>query len=624
MTVNLTVEYNKKNIYENILTLTEYTKAWEYIWASISVCGGRKISTRQFALPTDLLEEFKFYLKDHHALNINYIFKTETYELKAALVRNRKFEEFNNNLLKFPYMKGKAPFEDFQKEDISKAVNQNRFLFGWGTGTGKSYALSYLIQNFINKNITDKFILFTTKVGCLNLKEEILKFTNSISPEEIISISSVNGLKDRLIFKKEYKVVILNYSSYIYIAQAYAKLKNPKAGTKFRSCPIPISEWLENKPGVMLLDESHSISNPKSLLSQGITMLCKNNNFKYVYLFTGTFANKFEQMYAQLNLLDSKLVYNFKYPQWLSYYNELGMYNNPYIINPMKWRQDRLKKLNDTLFQKYGVKRNSKDVLDIKETLFVPPYKIDMSVYHKKIYQKFVEEYFEILRGEATSSRTKLSTMVKSNIMAFQACVDNPLTIKNNPRYEDLSIGLQEMINSFDMKKHWSKFDYLKEIVEDKVENENIKGIIWYDHPLTGEFLNNNIKTKHYFVYSGMKDMHEVINKFKQDKDKGAVLIASLRVMNTSVTIIEAKYNLWVERTYSPKVYEQALGRIARIGQQDITTNYVLMFDKSLDILQNSVLEKGQLVMDKLMVKEFMTVSDWGKLFSGVLSEDLI
>lgn len=43
---------------------------------------------------------------------------------------------FNESLLKFPPLKGIHPFENYQKEDISRALRQNRFLFNWQMGLG--------------------------------------------------------------------------------------------------------------------------------------------------------------------------------------------------------------------------------------------------------------------------------------------------------------------------------------------------------------------------------------------------------------------------------------------------------------------------------------------------------
>ena len=43
---------------------------------------------------------------------------------------------FNESLLKFPPLKGIHPFENLQKEDISRALRQNRFLFNWQMGLG--------------------------------------------------------------------------------------------------------------------------------------------------------------------------------------------------------------------------------------------------------------------------------------------------------------------------------------------------------------------------------------------------------------------------------------------------------------------------------------------------------
>ncbi len=570
------------------------------------------------------LEVFKRELEDCGFPVVFNFFNAPVTTTKELLL-NRIKDTFDYELLKFKPLEGKAPFEEYQEEDITRACNQNRFLFNWGTGTGKSYATSYLMQRSENKGLADKYLVITTKVGCINLKNEILKFTKTFKDEDFFVCSSVTDLEDRTIFNSDYKVIILNYDTLRNVSDHYYKLKHGKSGrgASYRKNQIDLDQWTKGKQCMLFLDESHNIANANSKIFKVTKMLCDAYNIKYRYIFTATFAHKFEQMYTQLTLIDPYTTKNQSYQTWCAFYNKIGTKYNPYAVNKFGWRADRLSLLNDLIYKQYAAKRLSKDVLDVKEMLYMPTIKIKMSYNHRNIYKDFVEEYFHILQKDSESQKEKrsLSEMVRKNIIAFQACVDNPAVILNNPRFDELSIDLQNRFVDFDWKDECTKIEYLKELIEQKTEQEELKGIIWFLHQKTGDALHELIKQPHHYVYSGMEEnSNAIVEDFKKSKDS-KILLASLNALNTSVTITQAKFNIWVERTYNPKVYEQCLGRIVRIGQEDITENYVIAHKNSVDALQEVCLAKGQKIMEKVFDEEFLSISDWSLVLNGKAEE---
>lgn len=538
----------------------------------------------------------------------------------------RIHEKFDSTLLQHPPIKGKAPYENYQAEDLEKAINQNRFLFNCGTGTGKSYYLSYLIERAYSKGISEKFLILTTKVGCLNLKKELLKFTKSFKDEDIYVLDSITLAEDRAIFTPDKKIIVLNYDTFRRVADHYYYLKTGKsaAGVNYRGNVLPTKQWLGDKPGFLLLDESHNISNPKSKQFKILDAMCKDGGFYYRYEFTGTFAPKFEHMYAQLHTLDPYITKHSSYQEWCGLYNNLGTRFSPYAINPKGWRTDRLQALNDLVYREYATKRESKKVLDIKETIYVPTYYIQMTPSHRDLYKRFVESYFRILQKDQDNSATKLSLsqMVRANIIGFHACVDNPEAVLGNKRLDELSDEdpfLVKALQDYSYERDCPKLDYLEEILEERIKLNGEKGIIWYNHPATGKSLSNYLRYKNYkytYVCAGMHSIREVVDGFCKDPNQ-QVLLASLNVMNTSVTVTEAKFNVWMERTYSPVVYQQCLGRIARYGQQDLTRNYVLAYDKSLDKLQELILSKGDLILEKTLNKDFLSMDEWSLILNG-------
>jgi hypothetical protein len=625
-----------------VLVMTDgYTKFFDNVKLALNEAGGIFNSKySNFTLSVfnieDFINEFKQY---SNAINVSFEVYPKDLLTKVnqecdnltELKLSRNHIKFDPQLLSFPPIVGKHPFENYQSEDIEKAINRNRMLFNQGTGTGKSYALSYLIKFYENKGPT-KFLILTTKIGCLNLKDEILKFTKRTS-EDILAVSISNELENRDVFnpKNNYNIIILSYAVYRTISDFYfdKNTKRKGRGTKYRRLPVPLQEWIGNSKALLALDESHNAANVTSKQSQVLVM--SKPYFDYIYEFTGTFANKFEKMYNQLYLMDKALVKGMDYNCWCNYYNKMGTYYSPYAINPFGWKKDKLEKLNNVLYNDYAVKRNSKDVLNIK-SITIPPYKVQMSEKHRLIYKKYVEEYFALLQKDidnTNSTVTSLDSMskkdlakaIRSNIMAFQLVVDNPKAIVSNKRYPNLSDELKKMVEKFNYEKDYNKLEYFDDLLRERIEENDEKGIVWYDHPLTGEFLNKHITYNHYFIYSDMKeDMYSVINKFKEDK-KAKILIASIRMANTSVTINEAKFNLFMERIYDPRVYTQCIGRINRIGQEQVTRNYSLIFDKSLDILQDKILTKGEIIMDKLLTKEFISMKEWSNIFNGVLGD---
>lgn len=95
-------------------------------------------------------------------------------------------------------------------------------------------------------------------------------------------------------------------------------------------------------------------------------------------------------------------------------------------------------------------------------------------------------------------------------------------------------------------------------------------------------------------------------------------------VLNTSVTVTEAKFNLYVERPFNYIIYSQSRGRIHRPGKTDPTRTYQMVFDNSTDALLDANLRmKGDLIM-RLLSKDFFTESEWKGIFNFKFGSDFV
>lgn len=281
-------------------------------------------------------------------------------------------------------VKGKAPYENYQDEDIRRALRQNRFLFNWSMGCGKSFATAIIYEYLkVYKNV-DKMILLTTRIGTYNLQSELSKFCLHVDRDDVLVFNSPKSYKkySRRIFDNEEvcnkKVLVFSYDSWKLMASAYGD----KARGKILNIPLD-NFYGAGKDKLICLDECQQLSNPKSERSRSLFKYMKY--FKYRYLFSATPADKNEKLYSVCMLLDPKLVRYMKYNEWINYYNDVGTWFSKYAINPKKWHQEYLDALNQDL-ARYSAKRDTKDVLELPSAR-TETFTINMSDKQKELYR---------------------------------------------------------------------------------------------------------------------------------------------------------------------------------------------------------------------------------------------
>ena len=288
-------------------------------------------------------------------------------EGKPEISRETSRRIFDQTLLNYPPMVGKHPHEDFQKEGIIKGINYSRQYYGWGMGSGKSYVASAIIAHRLAANDISKILLLTTSIGVRNLRHEILKFVKNLSEDDVV-ISDKNY---RNPFEKDNKakVVIASYNTFRLICNYYKDKLNIKTA-KPRKPFLPLKEWSDGNEMMLILDESHCISNPSS--QQGNLMALHAPLFKYRYLFSGTPADKPEKIYNQFKILDPWLVYNLSFSDWKNRMAKVGTYFSKYAI--ASWNKEELEKQNQRFLKRHGGYYSTNDLIELPE------------YYEKKIY----------------------------------------------------------------------------------------------------------------------------------------------------------------------------------------------------------------------------------------------
>lgn len=538
-----------------------------------------------------------------------------------------KFEQISQieytALSNFRPIVGKAPFENFQDTDIRRALQQNRFLFNWTTGCGKSFATS-IIYEYLRKNRNiEKMILFTSAIGTYNLRNELSKFCIHIKDEDVAVFNSAKSFKKtRAIFDDEEvqnkHVLVFSYDSWKLITKAYG---DSEKGKKLN---VPLTNFFKDqKDWLICFDECQYLSNPKSGRSKSILKYLKY--FKYRYLFSATPADKPEKLYSVCTILDPKLVRLLNYGDWLSKYNDIGTFFSKYAINKKAWHWDEIDKLNEELTE-YSVKR-SYEVLDLPDHT-VQHIEIDMSEKQRELYKMFTTSIIQTcLSNKKDSIKDTTVALIRYAFTLMTSFCENP-NILGNSNSEIVSDVIKKLCNKYNYNKDYAKLDTIDAILDDEVsENEN-RGIIWYIHPATKDEVAKRYEKLNPIIISAElseTERDKLLKEFKTDA-KHKIIIASQNILATSVTLTECSFAIYLETSFSYETYYQSAGRIYRIGQTQPVRIYHIWLKQSTDMYHKKAIEAKHDLVNMLFSKtkpKFTALSQIKDLFMGKLDDDL-
>ena len=535
-------------------------------------------------------------------------------ELKVINKRS-EYRKFNQELLLCEPYQVEKDIRSFQEIDIVRGLNQNRFLFAHATGLGKSYVLAALLSHLRLAGECYKAIILTSPIGVLNLPHELKKFIKDYDEEKTLVIKSISSLKDRLVFDKDYDIIICGYDSFRSIGDAYDKAINKRTKkVKYRKSPLPLKEWFGKYKGLLFLDECHFLGSPSSLRSKFIDMNLQY--FEYRYQFSATPSDKEEKMYLLLKVLNNALVNGLDYTNWLTEYCTLGNKWSRYGINKDTWNYQKWTELQDNLYKNYAVKRE-KSLLNLPTAYDVPTIYTNMSKPHREIYEAFTYEVINDVKKRNFSNNAGLVANLTNTFQYLQLSIDNPLCLLKTPNFDKFDPILQQNVKNFNFERDFEKLKLLDAIIEEECVEKDNKIIISYYHPITLECLKQHLKFDFHVISADVakEDRFPLIADFKKSKNK--ILLASINIANSSFTLTECKAAVFFERTWAYITYEQFRGRIHRIGQDEETRYYNLCYHNSIDNLMLLNLEQKGKVLDGLIRKNTLTPEEWKLTLGG-------
>lgn len=578
------------------LTLSNYTQFNNCIRVLKDMKFRFNPNTKEWLGPWHKRDEVKAELEDYDTIE-DHTSETELQEVacgkpEQTYESTRRLADYS--LMNYPPVTGKHPNEDFQKKGIVTGINTNRYYYAWDCGSGKSYVTSALIAHRLLKyKDCGKVVLITSTIGVRNLYHELFKFIKDLDENRV----EIANKDNRNPFDhKDKDIIIMSYNTWRLVCEYYKK--QLKLKSKMPKKPfLPLKQWSEGKELMLMLDEAHAIDSPKSQQSQYMRLHCPL--FKYRYFFSATPFDKIEKEWCPLTCLDPWLTWKLPYTEWLDKMAYLGDRFSMYSVR--EWKQDAVEEQRNRFLKSYGNFYKTTDLIDLPEYLEKRIY-LDMSPKHREIYQQFVTQ--------SLPSKGRVRDIV--NLFPYLSLsLDDPTLLeKHFPKFD---INLQKMVQAFKYS-YLEKLTALDEILSD---HKGEKVLVWATHPKTIKMIAEQYPDLKPIVITGETPQDErfkLIDEFKTGDHQ--LLCGNISCLNTSVTLTECACQVYFSRPFNYTEVAQSQCRIYRLGQTREVESYILLYNRSIDILLDKNLASKGMLVTGLASKDYLSQDEWVKIFN--------
>jgi SWI/SNF-related matrix-associated actin-dependent regulator of chromatin subfamily A-like protein 1 len=323
----------------------------------------------------------------------------------------------------------------------------------------------------------------------------------------------------------------------------------------------------------IVLDESHSIKNPKSKSAQALWTISKHA-FKRIIISGTPIANKPYDLWSQFYFLDEGKLLGKDYSKFLTTYS-LDVKDYTTI------HEQKLHNLKD-IINNNSIRRTKSEVLELPEKIFIDKY-VRLSGKQNALYFTLKNELVievknldgEIILDESNEILKKLIRLVQ---------------IASNPYLIDKSYNETP-----------AKFIILDEIVE-KIIEDSEKAIIWSSFVENIKTLASRYKhLKAQMLYGNIpiEKRNFIINNFKNDPSF-KILVANPAAAREGLTLTSANNAIYLDRNFNLVDYLQSQDRIHRISQTKKCKIIKLVGDETIDVFIDEILRRKKIIANYL------------------------
>jgi len=568
-------------------------------------------STKKYKIATDRIDEIIMWLeKDGQKYEISnacaeqlIVIQNEYKKREVKFFRDGKFDPSVLN-------EGVVPF-NYQLDSINWSLKRSRVLDSHDAGLGKTIINICVFSTLYKQGLIDGIIIIVPIGMGFHWQCQILEFVNQFQDSDIQIID--NQLKIQPFEKfKDKKILIIRQDLLADTIASYNKGFTQKSEGKRKSLKnlkwktadyVDIKKLWKKENIFLLVDEAHGMKHSSSIKTKALHSIKKY--FDYRYLLTATPAiNGMEDLYSNLSFLDQGIIpmgeQAFKI--WIS--NSLGNKWDKYAIN--SYNTENVQKLMQS-YQQVFIQKRKEDIPEIKTKKIFNRIEIPLTTIQKRIYELVVEEELSILQQEYEEISWRV---LLQKLHLLLEVFDNPELLKKRTYSSE---ELMNLVSKWKMVND-NKFIALKSRVEDIIENQNSKVIIYDIHPQTIDSLAEQFKSYNPLVIHGglkVKDIN-IDRKEKQDlfnfDKKHKLMILSMYTSSQGINLQHGgNHILFNTLSWDATLFEQAQNRTDRATSKKDSLIELFYYPRTLDSLRlNNNLNRIELnsKMDKNLTQQ--------------------
>jgi SWI/SNF-related matrix-associated actin-dependent regulator of chromatin subfamily A-like protein 1 len=334
-----------------------------------------------------------------------------------------------------------------------------------------------------------------------------------------------------------------------------------------------LNKFLLIRKFAIVLDESHTIKNPKSKSTQALWSL-SNNAYKRIIISGTPVANKPYDLWAQFYFLDEGQLLGKNYHEFLGKYN-IDIKDSNCI------KECDLIELKN-LINNNSLRRTKADVLELPEKVYIDKF-IGLTGKQNKMYFTLKNELtIEIQNIDGDIIFDESNEILKKLVRLIQVA-SNPYVIDKS--YDETP----------------AKFSILDEIVQDII-NASEKAIIWSSFVENIKILARKYRHFNAVMLHGeipMERRNANIKVFMNDTDC-KIMVANPAAAREGLTLTSANNAIYLDRNFNLVDYLQSQDRIHRISQTKKCNIIKLIAKDTIDEFVDEILRRKKVIANFL------------------------
>ncbi|TAG11839.1 MAG: DEAD/DEAH box helicase, partial [Sphingobacteriia bacterium] len=309
--------------------------------------------------------------------------------------------------------------------------------------------------------------------------------------------------------------------------------------TTYGTLRSDIKQFVELNFDYVVLDESQAIKNPGSKVTKAASLLKATSRL----CLSGTpLQNNTFDIFAQMNFLNPGMLGSMEF-----FKQEFSI---PIDKFGEKEQKDHLRKLLYPFILRRTKEQVAKDLPEKQEMILF----CEMGDEQRKIYEAYRNDYRDKILGVVESQGIQKSQLtILQGLMKLRQICDSPAIIKEEERYPNVSVKLEELGREIteNISNHkalvFSQFLGMLALIKEKLKELGVN----------------------YEYFDGSSTVNErerAIQRFQNDENCRVFLI-SLKAGGVGLNLTAADYVYIVDPWWNPAVEQQAIDRTHRIGQ---------------------------------------------------------